>query len=147
MLGLQTKDYKIQKHYSTKQIKQITMARTKKHKVGDRIFYENYEGEVGTCLIKRIVEQVDYNYDKFGNPLTNGEVFKYNNYVIDEYTSIEDYMCLSENDPRVKAFCKGKKFITANFANNLRTWLTEQGAHKGDNDVVQILRDIAEEYE
>lgn len=122
------------------------MARTKQRKVGDRIFYDKYDGTIGTAIIKRIEPVVDIHMDKYGNRLKGGKVFKYNEYYTGVSTVIADYSCLSDNDPRVKAFCKGKKFITDGFADELRKFLVEHGAHKGDDDVVQILNDLAEEF-
>ena len=121
------------------------MARTKQRKVGDRIFYECYNGTIGTATIKKI-ESVESPFDKKGNYLKNGKKYKFNYYHTSDTEAIEDYNCLSNNDPRVKDFCKGKKFITADFADELRKFLVEHGAHKGDDEVVQILNDLAEEF-
>lgn len=123
------------------------MARTKQRKVGDRIFYEKYDKTIGTAIIKRIEPVVDTHMDKYGNILKDGKVFKYKEYYTGANTVIADYSCLSDNDPRVKEYCKGKKFITADFADELRKFLVEHGAHKGDDDVVQILYDLSKEFE
>lgn len=123
------------------------MARTKQRKVGDRIFFERYDGTIGTEIIKRIEPVVDTHMNKYGNRLKAGKVFKYNEYRTGVNTVIEDYNCLSDNDPRVKAFCKGKKFITADFADELRKFLVEHCARKGDSEVIQILYDIVKEFE
>lgn len=122
------------------------VARPKKRKVGDRIFYENYNGEIETCLIKDIRVETS-RQGMFGEPLKGNSVFRYYVYKTGKYTSIEDYNCLSETDERVKEFCKDKKFITSDFVDELRKWLESKGAHKGDQDVAQILHDVAEEYE
>lgn len=122
------------------------MARTKQRKVGDRIFYEKYDGTIGTATIKDIIP-FESRMDKHGRWLSNGKTFKYNYYKTGEDTAIEDYNCLSDNDPRVKEYCKGKKFITAGFADELRKFLVKHGSHKGDDDVVQILNDLANEFE
>lgn len=123
------------------------MARTKQRKVGDRIFFKRYDGTIGTAIIKRIEPVVDTHMNKYGNRLKAGKVFKYNEYRTGVNTVIEDYNCLSDDDPRVKEYCKGKKFITSDFADELRKFLVEHGAHKGDDDVVQILNDLANEFE
>lgn len=123
------------------------MARTKQRKVGDRIFFECFDGTIGTATIKRIEPVVDTHMDKYGNRLKDGKVFKYNEYYTGVSTVIADYSCLSDNDPRVKEYCKGKKFITADFADELRNFLIEHGAHKGDDDVAQVLYNLAEEFE
>jgi hypothetical protein len=122
------------------------MARTKQRKVGDRIFYENYDGTIGTATIKK-VEPSETVFDKKGNYLGNGKKYKFNYYHTSDTEAIEDYNCLFDNDPRVKEYCKGKKFITDGFADELRKFLVEHGAHKGDDDVVQILYDLAKEFE
>ena len=122
------------------------MARTKRRKVGDRIFYENYDGTIGTATIKNI-EPSESVFDKKGNYLGNGKKHKFNYYHTSDTEAIEDYNCLFDNDPRVKAFCKGKKFITEDFADELRKFLIEHGAHKRDDDVAQILNNLAEEFE
>ena len=119
------------------------MGKTKQRKVGDRIFYEKYDGTICTAIIKKI-EDAEYKESQgYGKP---DKVVKYKKYHTGVDVSIENYMCLSDNDPRVKAFCKGKKFITADFADELRQFLVEHGAHKGDDDVAQILYDMAKEF-
>ena len=120
------------------------MGRTKQRKVGDRIFYEYSDGSIGTAIIKKI-ESTEYKESQgYGKP---AKVVKYKKFYTGVHASIEDYECLSDNDPRVKEYCKGKKFITADFADELRKFLVEHGAHKGDDDVVQILNDLAKEFE
>ena len=123
------------------------MPRTKQRKVGDRIFYKAYDGSIETVLITEIKDTTDSHFDKHGNPLKNGKVFKYKMYKTGQYTWIEDYNCLSENDPRVSEFCKGKKFIAKDFMDELRQFLKDKGCHKGDSSVSQILYSLAEEYE
>lgn len=122
------------------------MGRTKQRKVGDRIFYEKYDGTIGTATIKKI-DPTESPFDKKGNYFKNGKKYKFNYYHTSDTAVIEDYNCLYDNDPRVKEYCKGKKFITSDFADELRQFLVEHGAHKGDDDVVQILNDLAEEFE
>ena len=120
------------------------MERTKQRKVGDRIFFEHFDGTIGTATIKKIVDAELKESQGYGKP---DKVVKYKKYYTGVNVLIEDYNCLFDNDPRVKAFCKGKKFITADFADELRKFLVEHGANKGDDDVVQILYDLAEELE
>lgn len=122
------------------------MARTKQRKVGDRIFYEHFDGTIGTATIKKI-ESAESPFNKEGYYLKNGKKHKFNYYHTSDTEAIEDYNCLSDKDPRVKEYCKGKKFITADFADELRKFIVEHGAHKGDNDVVNILNDLAKEFE
>jgi hypothetical protein len=121
------------------------MARTKQRKVGDRIFVECSDGTIGTATIKKI-EPAESPFDKKGYYLGNGKKYKFNYYRTSDTAVIEDYNCLSGNDPRVKEYCKGKKFITADFADELRQFLVEHNANKGDYDVIHILYDLAEEF-
>ena len=68
------------------------------YKEGDRIFYEYYDGDIGEAIISR-VEHDYYINDK--NCRVN-----YNKLHIDKYSYIEDYNCLSEEDPRVIKYKK-----------------------------------------
>lgn len=81
------------------------MARRKNHKVGDRIFFEYYDGTVGTATVLEIIPDTytDENnklihYDKLVT--YKGEHFK---------EQIEDYETLPLSDPRVKALMKELK--------------------------------------
>jgi hypothetical protein len=121
------------------------MSRKTKKKVGDRIFWENYDGTIGTALVKDIRIETS-SYDMCGNPLPSGKQFTYNVYMTSEYTAIEDYNCLSDSDPRVKEYCKGKKFITSDFEKELREFLDSKGCRIGDSDVSTILYDLSLEY-
>lgn len=62
-------------------------------------------------------------------------------------TAIEDYNCLPENDARVVKYKDGRKFIASDFRQQLVEWMTAHGAHKGDQDVSEILYDLSLEYE
>lgn len=85
--------------------------RRKEYKVGDRIFYETYpDKEVCTAIIKRIK-------DDFYLSDNNREIpFKWLVLWEDGNCSsgIEDYNCLSENDPRVKELAKKFKDFDKN---------------------------------
>lgn len=120
------------------------MARTKKRKVGDRIFFEYYDGTIGTAIIKKIVDDEYKESQGYGHP---DKVVKYKRYYTGKYETIEDYTCLPDNDPRVKEFCKGKKFVTISLEDDLRAWLESHGAYKGDSDVADILYQLSLEYE
>lgn len=123
------------------------MPRTKQRKVGDRIFFQDFNGDIATALITEI-KDAEYTVSSWnGDPLEKGTPFKFKFYKTNEYSGIEDYNCLSESDPRVIEFCKGKTFITKEFVDELRKFLKEKGCHKGDPSVSQILYSLAEEYE
>lgn len=120
--------------------------RRKKYKVGDRVFYENYKQELASAVILDIEER-EMRTDKFGRALSGGRTFKYKLFKTGKCTFIEDYNCLSLNDPRVREYRKNRTFIAPNFREQLVDWLTAHGAKKGDQDVVEILYDLSFEYE
>ena len=120
--------------------------RRKKHNVGDRIFYENYKGDIASAIVLGI-EDREMDSDMYGRPAKKGTMVKYRLYKTGACTFIEDYNCLPENDPRVVKFKDGRTFITPNFREQLVQWLTAHGAHKGDQDVSEILYDLSIEYE
>ena len=118
--------------------------RIKKYKVGDRIFYNNYKGEVESSIILDI-EVRDITTDRYGR--ARKIPVKYNLYKTGACTFIEDYNCLPDNSSRVLEYKKGRTFIAANFRQQLTDWLTAHGARKGDKDVAEILYDLSVEYE
>ena len=118
--------------------------RRKKYNVGDRIFYEDYKGDIASAIILGIEER-EMDSDMYGRQ--SKKPVKYRLYSTGAHTAIEDYNCLPENDPRVVKFKDGRKFITPNFREQLVAWLTAHGAHKGDQDVSEILYDLSIEYE
>jgi hypothetical protein len=72
--------------------------RWKKYKPGDRIFYECYDKSIRTDIVLS-VEEKEYLSEQ-GYPV------KYQWLNIDEYSGIENYICLPQNDPRVKELVK-----------------------------------------
>lgn len=81
------------------------MARRKKYKVGDRIFFEYHDGTVGTEIVLEI-EPKSYVDD-------NGKTINYDMLTVWKSgncsSSIEDYNTLPLSDPRVKALLKELK--------------------------------------
>ena len=72
------------------------------HKVGDIVYWENYNGTIGCDRITKIIpdnEDVD----------DNGKKYKYDYYELGNTCLLEDYNCLSETDPRVVEFKKNYK--------------------------------------
>lgn len=67
------------------------------HKVGDTVYFEYYDGSIGNRIIKEM-EPKSY-LDG------NGNTVHYNRYNFGD-TVIEDYNCISENDPRVQEYIK-----------------------------------------
>ena len=69
-------------------------------KVGDRIYYEYYDGTIGTSIVTKI-EPRTY--------LVNGKRFDYNMLFTGPYSAIEDYNTLSPSNHKVKAYIKEVK--------------------------------------
>ena len=67
------------------------------HKVGDTVYFEYYDRSIGRGTIKEIKPK-SYLDD-------NGNTVHYNEYDFGD-TVIEDYNCISENDPRVQEYIK-----------------------------------------
>jgi len=82
------------------------MARRKKYKVGDRIFFEHLDGTIGTEIVLEVIP--DTYIDDNNKPIhfdmlvtyKSGEQFS---------EEIEDYNTLPYSDPRVKALMKELK--------------------------------------
>lgn len=120
--------------------------RRKDYKVGDRVFYEDYRGGISSALILRI-EQREMDTDIYGRPMRDGRKFRYELFRTGHCTFIEDYNCLSENDKRVVEYKKGRRFVGSDFRQKLVDFMTANGALAGDEDVAEILYDLASEYE
>lgn len=79
--------------------------RTRQYKPGDRIFYEDFDGNICTDIVKRVVP------DSYEN--TVGKDIKFNRLITDEgdgwEMSIEDYSCLSPRNPKCKELVKKYK--------------------------------------
>ena len=69
-------------------------------KVGDRIYYECYDGTIGTSIVTEIEPQTYWDY---------GKKFDYNMLYTGPNTYIEDYNTLAPSNPKVKAFIKEMK--------------------------------------
>ena len=69
-------------------------------KVGDRIYYECYDGTIETSIVTRIEPQTY---------LGNGKEYDYNMLYTGPCTAIEDYNTLAPSNPKVKAYIKEMK--------------------------------------
>lgn len=78
----------------------------KKYKIGDRVFYEYYDGTIGSGVVIDI-ERKSYNDDGKDVEFDNLILWRSENGHVS--TAIEDYNTLPKSDPRVKAFIKEKK--------------------------------------
>ena len=67
-------------------------------KVGDRIYYECYDGTIGTSIVTKI------------EPITYlDSVYYYNMLISGPYSAIEDYNTLAPSNRKVKAYIKEVK--------------------------------------
>lgn len=69
-------------------------------KVGDRIYYECYDGTIETSTVTKIEPRTYYD---------NGKWCDYNMLFTGPYSAIEDYNTLSPSNRKVKAYIKGMK--------------------------------------
>ena len=69
-------------------------------KIGDRIYYECYDGTIETSIVTKIEPQTYYD---------NGKWVDYNMLFTGPYSTIEDYNTLAPSNPKVKAYIKGMK--------------------------------------
>ena len=71
-------------------------------KVGDRIYYEYYDGTIGTSIVTKIEPRTTY-------LVLNGKKFDYNMLFTGPHSAIEDYNTLSPSNRKVKAYIKEVK--------------------------------------
>ena len=121
------------------------MARRKKYKVGDRIFFEYHDGTIGTAIVLEI-EPKSYVDD-------NGRTINYDMLITWKSGScssgIEDYDTLPLSDPRVKELQK-QLAKQDSLAQDIRDWITSKGKTYPDyynNEVIAAaLGQVAKEY-
>ena len=69
-------------------------------KVGDPIYYEYYDGTIGTSIVTKIEPRSYWD---------NGKRFDYNMLFTGPHSAIEDYNTLAPSNPKVKAYIKERK--------------------------------------
>ena len=69
-------------------------------KVGDRIYYECYDGTIGTSIVTKIEPRTYWD---------NGKRFDYNMLFTGPYSAIEDYNTLALSNRKVKTYIKEVK--------------------------------------
>ena len=117
------------------------MARRKKPKVGDRIFFEYYDGTIGTAIVLEV--KPDSYIDD------NGKTFNFNMLVTGRGTNwssvIEDYATLPLSDPRVKALLKELK-NQDKFADEVREFVNANTDIYSIETIAAALGQVAKEY-
>lgn len=71
-------------------------------KVGDTIYYEYYDGTIGSAIV------LDIQPAEYDDWLTKKKI-QYNWLRTSENSGIEDYNTLAPNNPKVRAYIKAKK--------------------------------------
>lgn len=117
------------------------MARRKKYKVGDRIFFECYDGTIGTDIVIEIKPESYVN--------DNGKTINYDMLTVWESgncsSSIEDYNTLPYSDPRVKELLKELK-KQDEFADIIREFVNANTDIYSIENIAAALGQVAKEY-
>lgn len=121
------------------------MARRKKYKVGDRIFFKYYDGAVGTAIVLEI-EPKSYVDD-------NGRTINYDMLITWKSgncsSGTEDYNTLPLSDPRVKELQK-QLAKQDSLAQDIRDWIalrTGNYPEYYDNETIAAaLGQVAKQY-
>lgn len=113
------------------------MGRKKKYKVGDRVFFECYDGSIGSAIVRQVIP--DTYIDDDNKP------YHFDMLETGDNTSIEDYATLPYSDPRVKALMKQLKK-----QDKVRIAIKDFVTHKFgtfDNEIIaKALGEVAIEY-
>ena len=119
----------------------MIMGRRKKYKVGDRIFFEYYDGTVGTAIVLEIKPK-SYVDD-------NGRTIDYNMLITWKSgncsSGIEDYSILPYSDPRVKAMMKELK-KQDEYADIIREFVNANTDIYNIKTIAAALAQVAKEY-
>ena len=117
------------------------MARSKKYKVGDRIFFDCYDGTIGSATIISIEPRVyinDYNKEVCYDWLNTSD-----------NSGIEDYETLPYSDPRVKTLMKELKKQDS-LADEIRDWVANKletyPDYYNNKTIAAALAQVAKEY-
>ena len=121
------------------------MARRKKYKVGDRIFFEYHDGTVGTDIV------LEVNPESYVD--NNGRTVSYDELVVWKSgncsSSIEDYNTLPYSDPRVKELQK-QLAKQDSIAQDLRDWIVSKckthPTYYDNETIAAALGQVAKEY-
>ena len=70
-------------------------------KVGDRIYFEYYDGRIGSAVVTEIEPRFYYD--------GNGKRIDFNMLFTGPHTCIEDYNTIAPSNPKVKAYIKENK--------------------------------------
>lgn len=135
-------------------VKEIDIS--KNYKIGDRVFFEYYGFDenknlvptgIGTSIIVDIKDDFYEDLSTRKDFRDKGTIVHYKMLFTTGDSMIEDYNCIPEDDPRVVEFVNGRTLVKPSFIDDLRKWLTDNGAMPGDRTVADILYTLYKEYE
>lgn len=86
--------------------------------VGDRVYFEYYDGTIGTGTIKEIIQNCHIRRDK--------KEIHYNAYRLSKYSIIEDYNCLSEDNQKVQEYIKSEQIKLESQLNYLYDFIKDK---------------------
>lgn len=87
--------------------------RRKEIKVGDRIYFECYDGHIDSAVVKKIARDFY---------VRNGKKYEFNMLYTSPNTTIEDYFVLSPLDPKVQAYIRETKDKKKNIVHEALTY-------------------------
>lgn len=123
------------------------MAKRKKYKVGDRIFFEYYDGTIGTDIVLEI--KPESYVDDNGRTINYDMLITWKSGSGNCCSGTEDYNTLPYSDPRVKALQK-QLAKQDSLAQDIRDWIInkcETYPNYYNNEVIAAaLGQVAKEY-
>ena len=102
----------------------------RKKSVGDRVYFECYDGSIDSAVILDIEEM--HGDTGRGYPET------YYMYKTGPYTVIENYMCLADSNPRVKKYLKENKHALG-FEEAFLKWMRENDYKLDNRNIQEVL--------
>ena len=119
------------------------MARRKNYKVGDRIFFEYYDGTIGTAIV---LEKKPESYiDDKGRTINYDMLITWKSGSGNCCSGTEDYNTLPLSDPRVKALKKELK-KQDEFADEIREFVNANTDIYSIETIAAALGQVAKEY-
>ena len=110
----------------------------KNYKIGDRVFYECYDGSIGSSIVIAIKEESYLDDKEIEHPYQWLELWRDGNCS----SGIEDYNCLSSSNPKVKElvkkvakFDRQKDSIMNSLLNILSPWEKEI-----QEEIIELLK-------
>lgn len=119
------------------------MARRKNYKIGDRIFFEYYDGTIGTAIV---LEKKPESYiDDKGRTINYDMLITWKSGSGNCCSGTEDYNTLPYSDPRVKALKKELK-KQDEFADEIREFVNANTDIYSIETIAAALGQVAKEY-